>query len=281
MGLRARRQNGDLELTWNRESSLVTAATSGVLSIEDGDVRLQIPLDLAQVRGGSVLYAPTTDRIQMQLTVTTPDHAVTESVMVLIPKVGAPRIQPLDPVPQLPSEGIIPRPKPAKSFIAPSTSQHAAMPAPMLAPDAPPVATAISSPDPAVIPLAVSQTPPAPPPRADSESQPPPSAAAAPPAQPASGMTPDFRPPLALNQISPRLPADLRWIAVKPVVIAIRVTIDKQGKVAKAEPISAKGINGFLVNEAVRAARSWRFQPAQRGGAPVESEMVLQFVFKQ
>jgi hypothetical protein len=91
LSLRAIRQTGFLALTWDRDSSLITAATSGVLSIRDGDSTRVISCDAAQLRDGSLLYVPETDQISMQLTVTTPTRTYMESVTVILPKAGGPR----------------------------------------------------------------------------------------------------------------------------------------------------------------------------------------------
>jgi len=293
MDLHARRQNGDLELTWNRESELVATATSGLLSIEDGDLKLQMPLDSAQVRGGSVLYAPSTAQIRMQFTVTTPEHAVTESVMVLLPKVGVPRTQPLEapkvsagppPRPQPPSDGISP-PKTPKPFTVPSTPQSP-LPTRAVALDTPPVPTANPNPGPAVFPLAVSQTPPPPPPLPGSgpqamAQQQPASVDTAPFQQTASNIRPGFQPPVAIAEVGPRFPAALKPVVSKPVIVDVRVSIDREGKVVHAESITPNPPHKLFVDEAVHAARWWRFQPARLGNEPVESEMVLHFVFKR
>src|SRR5207245_176464 len=52
VGLHARRENRDVEITWNRESPVIAAATSGVLSIQDGSDQpsRDIFLDANQVR---------------------------------------------------------------------------------------------------------------------------------------------------------------------------------------------------------------------------------------
>ena len=93
IGLQAERQRGDLKLTWDRASTLVASATAGVLSIQDGASKREIPLDSTLVRAGSLLYSPTTDQVQMQLTLTGPQHTATEMVIVVLPKVGPPQIQ--------------------------------------------------------------------------------------------------------------------------------------------------------------------------------------------
>src|SRR6202040_996853 len=99
------------ELEWSRESALIRTATSGVILIRDGASKRQIALDSTQVRVGSVLYTPRSDQILMQLTVAAPAGPVTESVMVVLPKVGHPRTYPLPA--SRPSSASAAPPKPA------------------------------------------------------------------------------------------------------------------------------------------------------------------------
>jgi TonB family protein len=81
--------------------------------------------------------------------------------------------------------------------------------------------------------------------------------------------------------VKPLFPAGLRSAAFKPVTIDVRVAIDQKGRVTRAEPVSTGSPYRVFVIEAVRAARLWQFQPARRGEEPVESQIVLQFVFSQ
>ena len=113
MALHAIRQNGDLELSWNRESPLIAAATSGVISIHDGNAQRQVPLDSAQLRGGSLLYSPTSDQILLQLSVTTSSETVSETVTVILPKTGEARTYP-QPV-RSPAGAALPTPPPPES----------------------------------------------------------------------------------------------------------------------------------------------------------------------
>jgi TonB family protein len=88
-----------------------------------------------------------------------------------------------------------------------------------------------------------------------------------------------YQPAVAINKVSPKFPPELQVLAVSKKVIEVTVTIDKTGKVIKAEAIPQKNVSQFLFNSAVNAARTWRFQPALRDNVPVSSEMVLQFLF--
>lgn len=131
LGLQAERQGGDLKLTWNRQSAAVLSATSGVLSIEDGNAGRKIQLDPGQLRTGSIFYAPTSGQIQMQLTVSAPQETTSESVLVILPETGARQVQIL-PRTEIPAATIAdaklpnaaqPR-RPSKPFTLPAEPRH-------------------------------------------------------------------------------------------------------------------------------------------------------------
>jgi protein TonB len=287
MGLHAKRQNGDVELTWNRESPLIAGATSGMISIEDGTSTRQIPLTPARLRAGSVLYAPSSDQILMELAVNRPSGPLTESVLVVLSKSDGTRTYPLQisrpaPAGLAGSPGIPNNPpvaKAAKPFSVPTTSPAkpsdlASLPEEPLARTNPETAATIP-------PIGLLQ-PPASAPRVPTVSLPAPvqPEAAAPRADQAITISP-YQPPEPINRITPRFPAVLRPLVFKPLAVEIRVTIDMNGRVTKAEPVSPKGIHKFFLDEAVAAARFWTFKPARRGDLPIASESILKFVFSQ
>jgi protein TonB len=290
MGLRATRQNGDLQLSWNRESAVIANATSGLISIQDGNAARQILLDLTQLRGGSLLYSPIADQILMQLTVITPAATVTESVMVLVPKSGAAQTYPVQISrsaaesavrPQPPLETLPAQTRPLKPFTIPSIKRAA--PAPVIPSLNEPPSLRTNQDLAPHMALALPQAPVPPPPISTSPAQRTPVqelAASDPPSRPASASG-AYQPPIAITKIMPKYPVPLRSLAVKPRMIEVRVSIDKDGHVTKAEPVTHNGVSNFFLEPAVYAARLWRFQPARRGEQPVESESVLQFVFNQ
>jgi TonB family protein len=116
--------------------------------------------------------------------------------------------------------------------------------------------------------------------RVPAENQTPPPAAehTAAPASPPLVRT-EYHPPEAVSKIVPLFPQALRAVVVKPKTVQVRVSIDDKGKVTKVEPLRQPDIHGMLIEEAVRAARGWRFRPALQGSQPVPSEMVLSFAF--
>jgi hypothetical protein len=273
MALHAERQNSDLQLTWNRGSALIANALSGVISIHDGESNRQIVLDSTQVRGGSLLYSPTSDQILLQLTVTTPAGTVTESVMVVLPMVGSPQTYILPAksssaptAPPQPPLDSVPLARASRPFAAPSGSHDTPSPASPILTDSPPLKLNL---DPAatLTPGFVLQTP--------LPQQPSPVT----PSQPSASVIVRYQPAVAIAKAAPAFPPELRPFALKLKVIEVKVSIDKTGNVSKAEAIPQKNVNQFLVNSAVNAARLWRFQPAQRDNQPISSESVLQFVF--
>lgn len=84
ISLRVERVGGELLLTWNRDSELIRGATHAVLSIVDGDRKEGVDLDLAQLRNGSIVYAPSSGDIVFQLTVTGKNSAQTQSESIRV-----------------------------------------------------------------------------------------------------------------------------------------------------------------------------------------------------
>jgi TonB family protein len=315
IGLQARRQDRDLELTWDRDSPLIAAATSALVLIEDGAVKHKISLNAQQIRGESILYSPTSDQVLIQLTVTAPSGDATESVRVIqnqaiqnraiqnqaIQTRSATVSKPLRPDRSRPGDA--PEPHPAadlrqsaeprqspsenirlvqasKPFTAPPATKSAALPTLNEPPTLP------GTPDHSASPaagLAVPHTlaPPRPIARPATPSTPVRDASNDVPAPPEASAGTTYHPPVPLTKVTPTFPPQLKSLVLKPTTVAVRVTIDKNGRVLKAEPLPQANIHKFFIVEAVHAAQLWKFQPARRGDDAVSSELVLQFAFKQ
>ncbi len=82
LALRAERSGGQWLLTWNRESDVVKTATKATLSINDGEQRENVDLDLAQLRNGSIVYSPLTGDVSFRLDVTSSDPSKSQSEYV-------------------------------------------------------------------------------------------------------------------------------------------------------------------------------------------------------
>jgi hypothetical protein len=101
----AERQGEDLKIMWDLDSPEVAGATSGVLDIDDGGTRQQIPMTADQVRFGSLLYSPVSEQISMRLT-TLKDNQSTkrESVLVLLREQPQPQSGKGQQIPHIPFE---------------------------------------------------------------------------------------------------------------------------------------------------------------------------------
>lgn len=59
-------------------------------------------------------------------------------------------------------------------------------------------------------------------------------------------------------------------------VVVLRLRIDKEGRVAKADVLNG---DPRLIQAAVDAARKWRYKPATLGGQVIESESIVNINF--
>jgi len=108
------------------------------------------------------------------------------------------------------------------------------------------------------------------------------------PAPPAEIRVPEKKPitnftgPQIIYRATPAVARDLRLLIAGEVQIDVAVTIDREGKVTGADVTSTRGAAAKLVaEEAVRAARLFRFRPARENDSAVPSGMVLTFRFRR
>jgi hypothetical protein len=262
IGLHAHRVNGDVEIAWNRSSPVIAAAQSGVLSIQDGRAKREIVLDATQVRNSSIIYAPTSEQISLQLAITTDVNTVIESVILFLPKNGQPSVYP---APAPASEA--PLVRPVKPFTPPSGA-GGTKPAPSDGdPALPMVETAVANSSTLPDLMAKSILPPA---RAPAPSE----ATGAPASASAASL---YHPPEPLRRVVPRFPAESLRAIASPLTVEVRVGIDKSGKVTQADLIPVRGANPLVLERVLTAARQWTFTPARRGDVPIAGEFVLQF----
>jgi TonB family protein len=86
---------------------------------------------------------------------------------------------------------------------------------------------------------------------------------------------------LAIRAERPKLPPSVQSTITSDNIVDVRVQIDNSGTVTSATAVSAKGpVANSLADYALEAARRWRFRPARDGGQPVESDRVLEFLFR-
>jgi hypothetical protein len=225
----------------------------------------------------------------MELAVNHPAGVVTQSVMVVLSKANGTRTYPLQ----------ISRVPPAAQALPPQTAPDSVTLAksskPFTVPESspPPKAQVPLPPDEslapknslaaAIPPAPVAVLPPMPLPQRMPSTlapRPAPEGMLAPPPETAT-VPATYQPPEPRNKVTPRFPSALRPLVSKPVTVEIRIAIDANGKVTKAEPVSTEGLHKFFLDEAIAAARYWTFKPARRGNQTIPSESILRFVFSQ
>lgn len=287
LGLRAERQNGDLKLTWNRQSVAVLSATAGLLAIKDGDASRNIPLDPSQIRNGSILYAPTTGQIQMQLTVSDPQETTSESVLVILPEMGTPQVKILPPkeIPVAtiaaakPPKAEQPR-QPSKAFTLPAAPRMKT--AGSLIPVNEPPDLIVKTNPAALAPLALGQPVVQPPQRVPEQGALTPQPTATFPKSPAAKSPPPVYPPMIISSVPAVYPSTLKNLGFATKTVEIKVSIDKTGRIVKAEPIPSKEfVPQAMIQAAVETARRCRFKAARIGDQAVPGEIVLRFDFKK
>jgi len=82
-------------------------------------------------------------------------------------------------------------------------------------------------------------------------------------------------PPVLIYRVDPAYPHEARSKKVEGVVV-VRLLIDKQGIVKKADVLTG---DPLLTEAALHAARQWRYKPATLGGAASESEATANINF--
>ena len=328
VGLQVERHGADLRVSWNRNGPLVENARVGILTIKDGQGEQTLYLDLPQLRTGSVLYSPVTDKIHFRLEVFTSDgKTASEAVLAVMgrqPAHGQTASQPVAPPVIAPVRQPAPNPvathvqtakkdgAPALVMPAvnpPAVSQQEAKPfIPPVSPDRsgetartiyidPPADQPISSVAsggvvlPAALPAQpqwVSPPPPRPPAvtAAQPEEVKPPQVPAPVISQTRTAVAEKapvdevFVPAAPLRKVNPVIDPTLKFMLSRETIVDVKVTIDAQGKVVKAEPVNRDGsIAGFIATASVNAARLWTFRPARRGDRNLPSDMVVQFKF--
>ena len=86
--------------------------------------------------------------------------------------------------------------------------------------------------------------------------------------------------PRPIHRVEPEPSFTLHPFIVPEVQINVRVSIDRSGRVIRAESLSrGNALMEHLSKIAVQAARQWTFSPARREGKNVPSEIMLQFQF--
>lgn len=86
--------------------------------------------------------------------------------------------------------------------------------------------------------------------------------------------------PKAIHKVAPEVPTSIKSRIRGSVPIDVRVKVDAKGHVTAATPVKKhSGLEGFLAQRAVSAAKQWRFTPAKKDGKAVPGSQTIHFVF--
>ncbi len=308
----ARTSDGQLDLTWNRNTLERIGAQQAQLTITDGSMSKQLTIDSAQLHSGALTYFPSGSDIQFRLEITlNAGHSIAESVRVILPHADlamAPTVHAAPVV--LPKQMIMSEKTPgthsnldsahplitartpfqAPAYIPPREVLQ--LPNGRQQPRAPDLHVDLSAATYAVLPSSLSNLP-APPPRLATQV---PSTAGArniipeksPVVKPApirasfTRTVTAYVPPRPLRQVMPEIKMAGAGLAAQAGKVEIQVTIDAAGHVKDARPGSHAGkISGLVLNAAIAAARQWIFQPATLHGKAVVAEHQIVFDFRQ
>jgi Gram-negative bacterial TonB protein C-terminal len=266
-----------LKVQWDPTSRPVADAISGMLTVQEGDHRLQIPLTRKELDAGSTYYFPESGWVEVRLEINQDgNHYTGETVATATGLPTAPA-----PVPEKPATPTLPLAVPpeehkaiakARPLPAPARTiaRKAALPPPQTAP-ALPLAPQISPTPatPAILPpVAVPTKPPARSPEVA-------------PFTPSQNSI-RYETAVPIRKVRPAVPADLHSILPESISVEIKVEIDSAGKVVNATPVGGlTATQKLLAPQAVQAALLWRFEPARRNGEPVASESLLKFDFER
>jgi len=92
---------------------------------------------------------------------------------------------------------------------------------------------------------------------------------------------PNSTAPRATHKVPPMIPASIKPRIKSTIPIDVRVRIDARGHVVSATlPDKHRaGLESYLAERAVEAAKQWKFEPAREDGKAVAGEQTLRFTF--
>jgi TonB family protein len=245
---------GELALTWNRDSPEIRKAATATLVVLDGPVTRTLNLDSEQLHSGKLIYFAKHPDVQFRLELDVDRlHTVAESIRAGVPEAARPRVaggQHAHRVARRAAGAVLPGDEPDTAHKAQVMKQR-----PVLA-GAEPSAVTLPLVRP-VLPARELVTGAAPSSSLD----------------PAVGGT--YVPPRAIQEIMPETTPLGRFAQ-----ILVQVNIDEAGRVISAHAAGGTAVvDDELTNLAVTAAKRWRFQPATLDGKPIPAEYTIVFAF--
>jgi protein TonB len=299
LNLRVEHSGADLLLTWNRDAAPIQNAGRAVLSIADGDRQEGYVMDLAQLRTGSIVYAPLSSDVSFRLDLTQHDRRTVVGTVRMLRTRPSPM-----PTDSQPETVVKAKPEPAhpaeSNDSAPADASETESPAPVMAaapikpfdasslaarlhparpaeqPDAPSLGGGVP-----VSPRVITDTPL---PFATPAMAPPPPPAASPAAAPehtaaeSLGMGGHIQQAELLSRREPVYPALARQMGARGVVELI-ASIGADGRVKAVRVVRGQPV---LAKAASDAVMQWVYRPTMLNGiaVPNETRITLNFLGK-
>jgi protein TonB len=286
LNLRVERANGELLLTWSPDAEIIKNASKAVLSIADGEQKENVPMDLAEMAKGKIMYSPSGKDIRFEMAVTDKSGKTnTETQRIVLPpsplqeSTSATAKTPSPAATTKPATGLVPpgatpnpngdpaaeqpakpAPAPLRQFKTESLSQRLRPAAPTDMADAPTV-SAGSRPNASAIP-GVNMNAFAPAPAAPTA---PASPAASSPAAKSGGQ---IQQAVLIYRKDAEYPKIAKQTGAKGVV-KLNATIGTDGTIKKVKVLSG---HPMLTNAAMEAVKQWRYRPTLLNGQPVETD---------
>ena len=250
-------------------------------------MKRELTLDSALLRKGSIFYAPTTDQVKIELTVSTPGGSASDSLIVILPSTGASRLAAraleANSGRERGQTGFGEQRGPTRPFALPAAPQTTGTGASLTALDEPPPVQASNDVVTTALPVIVPQLPAPPPVRAAGEQQfnvgqPDNSGSVSKSALPPAQL---YEPPAIARRVTPSYPPSLKNVVVAPTTVQVKVGIDESGNAVTVDAVpQEKPAPPLIVKSALDAARMWKFKPARRNNKTIPSEMILEFRFR-
>jgi TonB family protein len=293
LNLKVEKEQNLLYLSWNKESSVVRSARNGILSISDGGVDRTLSLNAAQLQSGTVAYYNRTNNLTIRLRVMADGTEASEWVRLagvrpISASAGVGRFEVKPSARGWGGTGLgkQARGKGTSQLIQPLAAAAGArslFPQKDIAMEAISGVTAESADDRGAQGKSSANAQIAPPPGVESN-QPDFTVTLLAPEDTGTA-TPDFEAkanyvePRPIRSVEPYVFRSMRKLLPPGARVKVKVQIDEQGKVIRAEPVADGSADAFLTNLSLDAARKWRFTPARRDNKKVESEVTLEFRF--
>jgi TonB family protein len=278
LGLAVEKRGDGLLVSWNGDSPIIAKANFGMLLIRGTGVSRDVPLTVEELRAGGFVYALAADEMRLQLNIVAGEQVAREFLTVVRPLTPDGPAGPANPRSGNSNGAALPAPPVVRKPVAVAQPLPEVKPFKPVAPSQPAAAPPLRMEEPPAAgrPATVNTG------NLSLLNRPPVSVAAPVEGQVKENPSPlsvQAQPPVATHKVIPGLPTILRGHLWNATAVDVKLSVDASGNVVKAEAVAKPDLNPALREEALQAARWWKFQAASFNGHPVPAEIVVRFNF--